>query len=569
MKITALAVNNYCGIRSAQVAMQTPITMFIGPNGAGKSSLIDAIRLVLTEQPTRILLKKDYGKLVKEGAKMGNIAIYSGDSSIAEIKLPSGDCGENLPEGISKLAMGYVLDMNLFANALPNDRRAVLFSITGCAASPKLVADRLLKRGCDSDKVETIKPILRAGFDAAHKEAKNRTTEARGAWKATTGETYGDKKAEDWKAERPAFVDDDEIAKQEAALKEVNEQHDANTQQLGSLEQQWRDVSANVAKIQNLHQKAEMLPRAQAKLATDEIELARIESLLNTVNPTEYTCPCCSAALIKKGETLLAKPSGSQLMSADKITQYEKSLLMLKNAVANDKTAIADAEAAQAELTNLGNAPDLKLIESNIEALRIRLNAIKADRQTLQIAINKAKQDAQALADANTKNSKAATYHAEVQSWTKIAEALAPDGIPGELLTDALKAVNARLRQSADDTGWKQVVIDSEMNITADGRIYALLSESEQWRVNVVITEMISHLSGLKLMVLDRMDVLDLSGRGECVQWLDLLADEGDVDSIIVAATLKELPKRLPSTFQAYWLADGEVQQPVVISEAA
>ena len=37
--------------------------------------------------------------------------------------------------------------------------------------------------------------VLRTGFDRAHTEAKTQATQARGAWKAITGETYGGLKA--------------------------------------------------------------------------------------------------------------------------------------------------------------------------------------------------------------------------------------------------------------------------------------------------------------------------------------------------------------------------------------
>lgn len=561
MKISAIAASNFCGIRHVDIGITKPVLFLTSFNGAGKSSLLDGIKLAVTSVPSRVTLKRDYGEMIKDGAKAGKVSVViDGDNCFYDLAKKSGQSFnvDDMP------ALPYVLDASLFNKASLSERRNILFAITGRTATPELIVKRLLERGCDSGKVEAIKPILKAGFEAAHKEAKGKTTESRGAWKGVTGETYGDEKSSNWIAPRPEAFDADELAKQEAAFKLIESQHDANAQQLGALEQQWREADANKNKLDDLRQNAAMLERLTMKLEVDEAELLRLQALIASVNA--MTCPCCNERLVIKGGELVKV---GLIGLAKHIPEYIESRDMVIRAIANDKKGIADAQAAKSELSKLGAAPDLTLMLENIEALRVRLNAIKADRQKAHVALNKLMLDEQALAQANTKTSQAATYHADAQAWSKIAEALAPEGIQTELLVDVLKVVNSRLRQSADDTGWKQAAIDADMNITADGRIYALLSESEQWRVNVVITEMISHLSGLKLMLIDRMDVLDLPSRGQCLGWLDLLASEGDVDTVVVAATLKELPKRLPPTFQAYWLEGGEAHTETVISAAA
>jgi hypothetical protein len=49
--------------------------------------------------------------------------------------------------------------------------------------------------------------------------------------------------------------------------------------------------------------------------------------------------------------------------------------------------------------------------------------------------------------------------------------------------------------------------ITPDMAITAEGRAYSLLCESEKWRVDAMIAAAIAELSGVKVMMLDRMDV--------------------------------------------------------------
>ena len=95
------------------------------------------------------------------------------------------------------------------------------------------------------------------------------------------------------------------------------------------------------------------------------------------------------------------------------------------------------------------------------------------------------------------------------------------------------------------------------MEIRAGGRPYGLLSESERWRADAAIAEAIAHRSGLGLLVLDRLDVLDLDGRSRCIRWLAGLARRGA--QVIVMATLKACPERLPEGVRCVWLEGGRI----------
>jgi hypothetical protein len=121
--------------------------------------------------------------------------------------------------------------------------------------------------------------------------------------------------------------------------------------------------------------------------------------------------------------------------------------------------------------------------------------------------------------------------------------------------------------QAAVDADWLRVGINGDMTISADGdRPYALLSESEQWRADAMLAEAISHCSGLRLLVLDRFDVLDGKGRADLLAWLDVLATEGELETALLFGTLKHLPDGLPDTASAEWIEAGMVGQ---LAEAA
>jgi hypothetical protein len=70
----------------------------------------------------------------------------------------------------------------------------------------------------------------------------------------------------------------------------------------------------------------------------------------------------------------------------------------------------------------------------------------------------------------------------------------------------------------------------------------------------------------MKLLVLDRFDVLDMQGRTDLLAWLDILADGGEIDTALIFGTLKALPSQLPDTIAAHWIENGVVGQ---LKEAA
>ncbi|MBK9350420.1 MAG: hypothetical protein IPN05_09655 [Sulfuritalea sp.] len=192
-----------------------------------------------------------------------------------------------------------------------------------------------------------------------------------------------------------------------------------------------------------------------------------------------------------------------------------------------------------------------------MDTLKAATDDLKQQRSDLQKAIRELEDSERAAQQADKRTADAAKHHGDVQQWETIAAALAPDGIPGQMLGEALGPVNSRLADSSFSTEWPIVTITADMDITADGRAYALLSESERWRVDAMIAETIAHLSGEKLLVLDRVDVLDIEGREDLLFWLDELASSGQIETALLFATLKALPANLPDNIEAVWIENG------------
>ena len=568
MKITAIQAKNVIGARDVDVNLSRPVTLFCGANHSGKSSLSEAVRMALIGEPSRVSLKKNYQQLVTEGADVG-YAVVEYDRGQSAITLPNGAHEHTGSRRPSEL-LPFVLDAQRFARLDANERRQFLFSLTGLSITGHEVTKRMIERGCDAAKVEIIAPHLRAGSDAAHKEAQTKAREAKAAWRAITGETYGAVKAATWKAPKQERADD-KLAPTMEALVRIEAQIETNTGTLGDMNGRAKRAAEQAGKLAELRAKAGGYARIADKIKRDEAELKQWEAKVAAAGkaagqrmPDEptYTCPSCSVVLrhdhVDGALVEYTSPPPVDHDAAGRLREYQDAADLMRRCVANGKRDLAAADAAaqalaEIEDAGLAEAPDAE----EIEALKADTDELRRQRSELQKILRElegAERDAQ---QADQRTAGAATHHADVQQWETIAAALAPDGIPGQMLGEALGPVNGRLVDTAFSTGWMNVAITSDMEITADGRQYALLSQSERWRVDAMIAETIAHLSGEKLLVLDRVDVLDIEGREDLLFWLDDLASSGDVDTCILFATLKSLPAKLPDSIQPIWIENG------------
>ena len=244
---------------------------------------------------------------------------------------------------------------------------------------------------------------------------------------------------------------------------------------------------------------------------------------------------------------------------AAKLPEYEKALELMRRSVANGKRDLEAAIAAKAEYERIiaeqGTAlPDVSALEKTLGEITVRRDAYRADEK-------RHAEIAQLAASRQATMMKAAMLHADVMAWTDIADTMAPDGIPAELLNDALGPINEHLRLSAADAEWEPAQINADMSITYGLRDYALISESEKWRTDAMIAEAVSFLSGMRLLVLDRFDVLDMKGREDLLYWLDGLAQDGNIDTALIFGTLRSLPAINFETIEAHWIENGTVGQ--------
>lgn len=572
MRITKLEITNFQGLRHAALDVSAPVLLVAGHNGAGKSSLLDAIAMAFNGQPRRVSLKKDMAQLVTEGAKKGEARVEWLDAAY-EVQV----CGVALPTGKGSALtdspfLPYVLDASLFASLDAKERRRVLFDLSGASTSPNQIAERLVAKGHAAALVEKVKPLLRSGFPAAVEQAKAYASESRGAWKAITGENYGSEKAVDWAPELLAtVVTEDQVAEAGKNLQLLEDDLAEAQQALGASKQARQAADGRAQRIAQLRELAELEPRRRNKLTTDQqnqdewsekVMAAELASA-GSVPHQPLTCPHCQGAVDLQAGTLVVHQPPEQIADAEaarRLSEYRGYLASAQRAVANSQRDLDECLAAAEQIKALEaesvEAPSAEAIangEQAINELRQARDASRAKLVALQEALEAATQREASIA-------KARAAHQDVVAWTGMADALSPTGIPAEILADAIGPVNDTLKRLAGIAGWSPVEISADSDVTFGDRLYGLLSESERWRCDATLALAIATISGLRLALLDRFDVLDVPARTQqAMKLFQSLAAGGEIDTLIVAGTLKEPMAKTPDWLQAVWIEAGHI----------
>lgn len=605
MQIHQIDIDNFQGLRHAALSVSEPLVLVSGGNGAGKSSLLDAISIALTGQPSRVSLKKDMAQLVTEGKKKGAIAIHTPDGEFG-ITLPSGK-GVHMTDNDM---LPFVLDASRFAALDGKARRKVLFDLTGASANPNTIGQRLIDAGALPTMVEKVKPLLRSGFPAAADQAKSYASEARGAWKALTGENYGSEKAEGWEPEAPVTgVKEDHIAEAAKTLADLEQDLVEATETLGGHRRAAEQEAKQAGRIAELAELAGQKPKRQAAVDQARADVSHWQKLLEEtramatstgkreglihdlaralssfeeiVDSSEgYRCdkgmvtPWFNTRACDRMRPAMEryrKEFGVEDEEADSkhdpaevaknITKFEAIVGNLQKKVSTCEQELGEAVAAAARLEELQKSQTTALpadaienAEKAIAELRQQRDAARAKHEALSEAFK-------AIAERQTVIANAADYHAEVQAWVQIAEQLAPTGIPSQILGEAIGPVNELLADLSGRAGWQQASINADIDIEYAGRLYGLLSESEKWRVDALLAVAIAKLSGIGLVLLDRFDVLEPASRPQALKLLIGATRDGTLDQAFMAGTMKAPMAKLPPGLQQVWIEGGVIEE--------
>lgn len=582
MKLNRIQITNFLRIREAELDLAgAKVHLFGGSNEAGKSSVAESVLFALTGETTRVGLKKHYPQLVNQGQKKGSVSIQFDATQITRDVASGKTTDETGFSEVQAHCLRIALGAQLFVSLKPDERRRVLLDLTQITMDVETIVPRLKEKGVADSIVARVKPLLQASVEAAHKSAVDEVRRLRGLWEQQTGETYGSQKAIDWAPKfagpRPVPTSEGDLARMREQLTAIEQQYTAAQQEVGRISGQVSQRLELIKRQDTIKMLQHNLPvlrrdlesfKRQLEETTEQVEIE--DQLLARAELASQTrvCPECATALRIDPETNELEPVSQE----DLNFASDGNLAERRKAQAERKVKRQRIETEVRDLTTkVAAATQASMFLEQIDA---QLAAIKPEgaeeagntAAKLSAAVNQARANVSAAAEANriiehnAKVKQAAGHlHEQIAAWAVAADALAPSGIPGELLAEALEDVNRRLMASARLAGWQAPEIGTDMEVVReDGLAYGLLSESAQWRISALVADAIAHMAGMRVLMLDRMDVLDLLGRSQCLEWARKLGEDS-YDAVMLFATLKEPMKKIPLGVRVYWLDKGTV----------
>ncbi len=544
-----LTVENYRGIKTASLTIEG-IALVAAPNASGKSAIAQAAGAVLTGQPVPIpgVQKMMAGMLVRMGASSGFAALESDEGS-ARVEWPRAVYKtKGAPIQISAIAAGLESLTGPEPLSREESKRRTELLTTLLNAEPTLddVTKYLKREGItDSVAASIWETIERQGWEGAHAQAKETGSRLKGSWEAITGERYGTKKAEafiprDWEPELSGASEQ----QLQAALTDARDTLDGMIA-VAAVDDAERARLESLAADHEVHEAAEVEAKAALQAALSEYEAAQAAQRALR-NPHEdaptHECPHCKGALVVAGGRILVPTPFTE----DDVKNWE---------IASD--AITNARARGVEARERLNAASAVARES--KSAKEKLTALAAGNST-QDQVERARQAvqyAQSRLSAFACKTKADRIHNSITQNAVIVAALDATGIRQSTLasrvSDFAAEVVAPLSAAAR---WGRIEFSTDLGISYDGRPWQLLSESERYRVRVLLQVAVAVQDGSAALVIDAADILDKPGRNGLVSLLRYVALPAVVCMTI--PTPSEVPDlRAAGLGESYWIHDG------------
>lgn len=285
--ITQVDISNFGIIENLSLDLTTSaVHLIAGFNESGKTTIRDAVRYALIGETFRLNRKGDYKKLLSYGQKRGKVTVkmtaddaeFYAERAVHDHKRFTGETLD-----VDPVLLDIALGFRRFTDLSVNDRRALLFMVTGIDPDVEAICTRMSKRGIGDTTIDRFRPLLaRGGMEVALKEAKTMLSDKRGAWQEVTGDNFGSEKAADWHEEHN--IDDAAIAATESRLVEKNAERNelidhknilvAEKSERANIER----TLENIGDTQELRDLADKADKRQLDTYTDRIADMRKEA---------------------------------------------------------------------------------------------------------------------------------------------------------------------------------------------------------------------------------------------------------------------------------------------------
>lgn len=598
--LTKLNIEGFLRVPYAAIDLTgAAIHAFYGLNEHGKSSIAEAVRFVYRGLSPRVSRKGDFEMLVTDGKRGGSVELVANDTSIRR-NIKNGALTSRADMNFDDLHVDIQLGALPFGLADENKLRPLLLDLFKAKADEKIVYERLVAKGVNDDVLKLALPLIKkVGFSTAHDQAKAKKSEATGAWRNITGESYGHVKAETWK---PDLLDvpapsDEQIDKMSAEVDRLAAMRDSyqialtaarTTLQLAGTVSDGTTVedaqSALAVAEDQLRECQEQIDatveRYKQAIEQDEERLRTTErALIDAKNSaTQLTCPCCQAAvqIVMVDREPVLERAVNERAGATNVAAAASAVNMARQALQARKqgreTTMAGLnqargqaqDAVQQERNTLDNAKRLqhlpKVTQAELEELQSELELVNGPLANAKSLLDEMQLKRKHIGDAREDEKNAKEQHRLAQQWALVEEACGPtsSGIPAELVGRITEPMNEAIKQIADLWGQYSVIITPDMQVQSDtGRAYALMSESARWRADAMIQLALAQLTTLKVVVIDRFDVA--LARSMFFDMLSQYTETNPDVTVLAFGTLKNTPPPFPGV-KFHHVIDGAVR---------
>lgn len=584
--IKSVSIRNFMGIESLDLPLTAPLNFISGQNEAGKSSVRDAILWAFTGQARGLKTHADQAAMIREGEKAAEVHVILADGkTFVRRKTPKSNAtisGEVPDIGLSP---AILFDPYTFLFLPEAQRRELLFQVI--PGLNTTVADIYARLGQDerfkifendatnpqgASLLAIVKIAVSQGFPAAEKEAVTRRREVKRVL-----DTLSDTK----EPEKTITIDGQEYdiptlnaTAIEGTLKELQAQKDDFLRQKGAREgrvRRQKQITAQLDQIRAMLEPPHEITGIEVEIADLKRSLQEVNEQIAKVSTRQETFPATCPAI-----TILPTPCpnagqmiGQEPPAIGVITALQQNKTGLEKTLAQATARLQEArrqeEEYRAAMTRKATLEeDLAKLESEPEA-GADLDAEIATRGR-RIARGRSFQEAirdyeATLAQFKDAHGKVEACNQEITLYDALAKALAPAGIPSQMIAEALSGVNDRLAEAgAYLFPGRKLCLTPELNIILQNSPYPTLSKSAKFRVGIAFQYALARLAGARWLMIDEADTLDGLHQTELINFL--LASLSSFDQIMVFATgdfaapWSEVPRA-----QSWWIENGKIAE--------
>lgn len=549
-----IQVSAFRGVKQADIALNR-VALVGGHNGHGKSSLTQAVQAALTGifSPGMNLKKNEAQILVNRdvaGQQSAAKVTFDGGASVT-MNWPSCERGES---GVTPQVSVFAAGVTKLTAMKDADRAASLTHYLQSEPTEAELRAELNTRSVDPDAVKAVCDAVKMdGYDITEKRMREQASRTKGAWGQVTGRTWGSKIAFEWVPEGyDAFTLKVPVESIRNEIANLQEQYSLAVGAEAVASTNVAELEASAARLPEYTVQRDKI----AKLVQDEAERGQQHQakrppppLMSGLPPQK--CPHCQGELeVTQGavKPYAGGPSQEEVNeSVRKMDEWAAEDKRLRESYGNLKAQLKTAE---------DNVARAKADAEKAKAVHAAPKATTSSEH-LQALINSKQNHLQAVSDV----AKSRELARKVEDDLIIADILSADGLRKKKLSQKLSAFNGTLKVMCDVAGFETVFITDDLKIRYGAYPYELRSEGEKYRVNAILQVAMADKDGSPIIVMDGMDILDVSGKNGIFKLINKDATRHYLICMTAASPDKLAPLKKFGLGTTYWIENGQTRE--------